>query len=329
MWRTAIIGYGASAEYFHRVCMARSGKFDPVVAFDSAVGRRDAALAHGFREALDLDSLPKALVANNIAVVVVASPNAAHRSGIAASIEVGASIIVDKPAVVDGEDFAALTRESRERGCWLLPFHNRAHDNDHRLVLDALTRREIGELLRVDVAISQPRPWNTFATPSFDPTWRLQRRWGGGVLNDWGPHVFDQLHRVLGGPLRVVGGRAAGANSDRVESMITVTLLRADIEARVVISACEPDAAERWRLVGTDGTIVVRGSDGEGEVVVHRPEGTRQARYFNGPELGVSIYEALDAALSGRDTATANRMIDDGIAVYDLLGRVRSSLGPP
>lgn len=324
-FKVAILGFGASAMYFHSASIAAVPTLRVVAAFDPVEPQRQVARRRGIEHALDPALLRSSIHELGLDVVVVCSPNSEHLSQALEALEAGAHVMIEKPVCFDAESFARLLEVADRRGRRLVPFHNRRHDTDHQEVVRGVRTGVIGRLCRVDLTAARVGPWSDHATPAFDPTWRAQSRWGGGVWNDWGPHLLDQLLRIVddGLPRCTDAWFASGGTSGTAESMAVVQFRWETCVGRILVSSNDAEPHERARVVGTDGTIVVRGNDSSGEVIITTATGASTRRYATPPDSGAPLYRLLVEALAGGPTSELNRLLVEAGMVYDLLGRAR------
>lgn len=324
MWRTALVGFGSSAEYFHLVSLRRAGEFQVIAVFDPVLARRQVAVHLGIPHVFDIDALQSQLYALSIQILVVSSPNSTHTALANAGLEAGVAVIVEKPVCLTGSEFAALEHAAARCGTWLVPFHNRLYDADQTMVEAAVKSGRIGRVLRVDLTCTQWGPWQAYASPEFDPSWRSQRHYGGGVLNDWGPHLLHQCLRLLPAQPELVAAWAHASADTDVDAIVSLTLRAAQALARILISAGEATSPEKLRVVGETGCIVVRGTDMEGIVEINGVNGRDLTPYKNPPDGGNALYRLTHNALTHVGSDELALFNAEARSVYDLLDQARA-----
>ena len=328
--RIAVCGFGASATYFHLPLCSRQ-PFERVVAFDPVAERRQAAIDAGFAGAADVSDMSALVRERQIDIVVTTSPTAMHAEHATTALRAGAHVIVDKPVAPTSSSYARLLTVAAEERRAVVPFHNRAFDDDHRIALTLLRGGRLGRLLRIESAVGQWGPSCRFAVGSFHPRWRTEARYGGGALADWGPHKLEQLLAIFDRamPDEVAAATAGGVWSKDVEDVVDAWMRWGEVTAHLVISFAERTPLPRLRLVGSEATLTVTGNDAEGVVALDSGAGCEEWPYRNEVSAAFPIYgAALRAAVDG-DLTASEAMSRNGADVYRLMDRIRDAAAPP
>ncbi|HYC89758.1 MAG TPA: GNAT family N-acetyltransferase [Thermoanaerobaculia bacterium] len=323
--RAAVCGFGGAATYFHLPLIAAAG-FVPVAVFDPVESRRAAGLRHGFGSAYDIAELPSAVTRERIDVVIISSPNASHADHARTAMRAGANVIVEKPVAGSAAELAALLGVASDTGRTLIPFHNRIHDSDHAVALRIVRGGAIGRVIRVEATAARWGPANDYAARDFRPGWRKERTHGGGALADWAPHLLDKILDFAGiaPPLRTSAFSAAGIWSDEVDDVTGATLEWPHLVATLLVSLVDAAPAERFRICGTAGTIVVTGTDEKGIVAVHQPGGEIfPYPYQTSPMNALSLYRAVG------DRRATYELQDRAHVVYETIDAIRAAAARP
>lgn len=189
--RSGFLGGGFMAQVHSRA--ARAAGATPAVLASSSLERAQAAAEDlGIdRAAADIDDL----LAADIDIVHVCTPNATHAAFALAVISAGRHVICEKPLATNTDDARALADAAAERGVVAaVPFVYRYHP----MVREARARiaaGEIGDLLTVDCGYLQD--W--MLLPG-DDDWRVTSADGGPsrAFADIGSHLCDLLEFVAG-----------------------------------------------------------------------------------------------------------------------------------
>jgi len=150
------------------------------------------------------------------------------------------------------------------------------------------------------------------------------------MLNDWGPHLFDQLLLLVPSPVVSVFGRLYSKIwSEEVEDHFLPELLFAGgLPALAEASNNHRLAQDRWCIVGTEGTLRVQGGgpDSWSSAVIRRasrrfPEETR----YELPRLELSsgFYDEFVKALQAGTPLPVQP--DQVLRVMEVIEAVRSS----
>jgi len=127
-----------------------------------------------------------------------------------------------------------------------------------------LNESTLGEVYRIESRYTHySGTWGTWGAEGVKNPWRLKKQYGGGLLNDWGPHLFDQLLLLTDSRVKTLFAKTyAKIWSKEVEDHFWAEILfENSLSARVEASNNFRLAQSRWCIVGTEGTLAVEGGD--------------------------------------------------------------------
>lgn len=238
MIRTGLVGYGLAGSVFHEPLISACDLFELTAVLTS----RD--------HPLKVDSLEHLFGRSEL--VVIASPNQSHFPIGGAALEAGKHVVIDKPFTVTTDEAKRLIEIARGQDLLLSAFHNRRWDGDFLTVEKILPR--LGELFLFE------SNWDRFR-PTIKKGWREEPEAGGGLLNDLGPHLIDQVMKLFGMPDTVeadIGSQRAGAKvDDYFDITLTFGRKRACLRSSSVVAARRP----RFGVHGALGSFVKTGLD--------------------------------------------------------------------
>jgi scyllo-inositol 2-dehydrogenase (NADP+) len=248
--RVGLIGHGLAGAIIHAPLIEAAGGFRITAVATSRpetlASRRDAPRA-------DSDPLGVAQ-ADDVDLVVVASPNASHFVLARAALDAGKAVVIDKPFVLSVADADALIALAEQRGVLLTVFHNRRWDGDFIAVRDALQSGRLGEILLFEAR------WDRFR-PRAAPSWRNSDEVGAGVLWDLGPHLIDQMLQLFGSPDAIMADIASqrpdAVADDYFELTFRYGRMRCVLSASSVVAAARP----RFAVHGVEGSFMTYGID--------------------------------------------------------------------
>lgn len=188
-------------------------------------------------------------------LVVLATPNDTHVPLATEAVRRGVAVVVDKPLGRTEQETAPLVALAEEAGVPLGVFHNRRWDGDFLTARDLLAEGALGELVLWESRFERWRP------EVGDP---VKERNRGGVLLDLGPHLVDQA-LVAAGQVRSVHAVVRAMRPGAVlDDDVQVTLQHVSgAVSLLVISALASQPGPRFRLLGTAGSWVKHGMDGQ------------------------------------------------------------------
>jgi scyllo-inositol 2-dehydrogenase (NADP+) len=325
--RLGFCGFGAAAEYFHLPLIQANDSFSCIAVVDPSSDRRQRAYELGFTQTGLPDDLSEMIRDLRLDIVVIASPNRCHYSQSLASLRAGAHILIEKPAAETVQHFDEIWELARSKRLTVVPFQNRRFDHDHVHAFSAFKDGRLGKLVRIDMSIAQWGPFNQFAVRAFNPDWRTEKRYGGGCLNDWGPHLLDRLLHFSNGlmPSKIHAVARSGKWSSDVDDLLVAIYEWDSWFARIMISTVDASPLERVRICGTQATLTVLGDDLKGEIVVNGSTETRRSPYENSVFNASVLYDLMSRGVQG-ESGEVNDLVRSARRVLALLEKTRRSI---
>jgi len=249
--RTAILGYGRSGSTMHAGAIEGNPAFELVAACDIDRARlREAADRFGCAV---YDDYQKMLAEERLDLVCVITRSDQHCDMTCDCLAAGVSVVVTKPWATSAAEGERMVAAAEGAAGLLLPWLPARWGSDLRRLRELVAEDAIGRVFLVRRAVS------SFGTRC---DWQTERRFGGGYLLNWGPHIVDPPLVLAGAPVRSVYGRLRQTiNPGDVEDLFLAVLTLADgtvVQAEYTISV-EP--MPNWIVQGDRGTMVVRGRD--------------------------------------------------------------------
>ncbi|MFJ8724202.1 Gfo/Idh/MocA family oxidoreductase [Streptomyces sp. NPDC093269] len=255
--RVGLVGYGLAGSVFHAPLISATEGLvlDTVVTSNPERQKQARTEFPDVRTAATADELwPRA---DELDLIVVASPNKTHVPIATAALEVGLPVVVDKPIAGTAADARELAGLAEARGLLLSVFQNRRWDNDFLTLRKLLAEGELGDVLRFESRFERWRPqlkggWRESGDPAEV----------GGLLYDLGSHVVDQA-LVLFGPAASVYAesdvRRPGAETDD-DTFIAITHT-SGVRSHLYVSATTAQLGPRFRVLGSSAGYVKYGLD--------------------------------------------------------------------
>ena len=251
MVRTALIGYGLAARWFHRPLLTAAGAEVVMVVTRSPERRAEAAADLPAVRLLDApDDVWER--ASDIDLVVVATPPQTHAPLALEAVAAGVPCVVEKPFALNAHEARAVAGAAAAAHVPVIPFHNRRWDVDTLSLRHLLDNGALGTVWRHE---SRFERWRPQPRPG---AWReeLSSARGGGLLLDLGTHLVDQA-LTLYGPARLVyadvEARRDGADDDVHVVLQHDAGVTSDLWASAVAAAPGP----RLRVLGSRVGVVI------------------------------------------------------------------------
>ena len=303
--RVGLIGYGLAGSVFHA----------PLIAATEGLALDTVVTSHPDRQQQARGEFPDVRVAatpeelferaDELDLVVIASPNKTHVPLATAALKAGLPVVVDKPVAGTAAEARALAALADERGLLLSVFQNRRWDNDFLTLQKLLSDGELGDVWRFESRFERWRPqpkggWRESGDPAEI----------GGLLYDLGSHVVDQA-LVLFGPVTEVYAetdvRRPGAEADD-DTFLALTHA-GGVRSHLHVSATTAQLGPRFRVLGSRAGYVKYGLDPQ-EAALR--EGSRPG--------GFAEWGAEDQSLWGRIGSGESPLTGGGTPVPTLPG---------
>lgn len=250
MIRVGLVGYGMASRVFHA----------PLIA--AVPGIAVTAVASGKPEAVRVDLGDVAVVPTAdalfadpaIDLIVVATPTATHAPLAIAALRAGKHVVVEKPFATSLAEAQAVVTAAEVAGRKLWVFHNRRWDGDFMAVRDSIQAGTIGRVVHFEATFDRFRP-------DVIDRWREDGSPGSGLWFDLAPHLVDQALQLFGPPQAVSAEMAALRDGARADDWALVTLRYPDKRVVLHVSLLAIGAAPRFRVHGTQGSLVKQAID--------------------------------------------------------------------
>ena len=184
--KIAVVGYGGMGGW-HVDRLLNSDVAELAGIYDIRRSRCESAEEKGihaynsFRELLQDDS---------VETVTVAIPNDVHEEVVIKALEAGKNVICEKPVTLTSESLERMIAAAKKNGKLFSTHQNRRWDVDFLAMKQIYDSRELGDVINLESRIHGSR-----GIPS---DWRGEKRYGGGMLYDWGIHLIDQILMIFG-----------------------------------------------------------------------------------------------------------------------------------
>ena len=241
--RVGVLGYGLAGRYFHVPFIRESARFELRAV---ATSRKEAAeQLPGARitDAVDI------LAADDIDLVVVATPHRFHVPQTLAALEAGKHVVVEKPVAVSSAEIAQLQQAAAAAERLVIPFQNRRWDGDFIAVRKLVASGMLGTIHHLEMHWPKYRPQPR-------GVWREVADELGGILNDLGPHLIDQTLQLFGMPQTVYGHVMIHRPNCTVDDAFRIQMeYGSGLYVLLEVDVLNGLTALRFAIRGTNGTF--------------------------------------------------------------------------
>ena len=285
--RYAVVGLGRAGWGIHVHQLRGRSDARIVAVVDPVEARRDEAIAEfGCRAYATLTKLLKH--ADDVDVIVIATPSADHAGDAKRTLRAGKHVIVEKPMATSLAEADAMIRTATESGRELFVHQNYRFYPEFLHLRETVDSGLIGRLYHIRNYISAFNRRND---------WQTLAKNGGGQLNNTAVHFLDQILQLLPGTVTAAMGdlqqiASAGDVEDHVKALLrTDAGATADIEISMAQNVSMP--LPKWVLCGTHGTLT--------------SDGTKSTIRWYDPAAAPPL-EAIDGAAADRKYGNADQL---------------------
>ncbi|MFA6934209.1 MAG: Gfo/Idh/MocA family oxidoreductase [Sphaerochaetaceae bacterium] len=263
--KAAIIGCGKNANELHTPILLKHPDFEMIGTYD-IVADRAQKLAKVFslngHTSCKAYESREALLASDVEYVAVLTDSHMHTEVAAACLRAGKNVLITKPWALNSEDAAFIIDEAKKAkekfGVSLMPFLPQNWGTDLSTIRDLISSGAIGKVYEIR------RRAGTFGK-RYD--WQLYKKFGGGYLNNWGPHLLGQLMAAVDEPIVKVCAEKKRVIMDGdcedtfIANMKTESGIILNCEHCIMV-----DKLPHWIVQGSEGTIFIT----DGTIDVHK-----------------------------------------------------------
>ncbi|MBC7958755.1 MAG: Gfo/Idh/MocA family oxidoreductase, partial [Vallitaleaceae bacterium] len=181
----AIVGFGGMGNW-HREFIETIDGLTVVGIYDIKASRCEYALENKLHVYENLDAV---LADAKVDIVLVATPNSAHKEISIKALKAGKNVICEKPAMMNSKELEEVMAVSKEVGKLFVVHQNRRWDADFLTIKAIYDQNLLGEIYTLESRVHGSR--------GIPGDWRQEKEHGGGMLLDWGVHILDQMLMMI------------------------------------------------------------------------------------------------------------------------------------
>lgn len=205
MKKVAVIGYGGQGAW-HCNQILKSDVTELAGTYDIKPERCKAAKDNGI---FVYESNEAIFADESVDIIVVATPNDVHEDLVVNGLLAGHNVICEKPVALSVDSFDRMVEAQNKSGKLLTVHQNRRWDVDFLGVKSVIDSGEIGEVIRIESRIHGSR-----GIPS---DWRCIKKYGGGMILDWGVHLIDQMMQLIPDKITTVNCVTTNITNEEVD----------------------------------------------------------------------------------------------------------------
>jgi len=251
--KLGVIGYGGMGKW-HAANAPRAG-VEIAAVCDIEEEKISQGIADGFKTYSDADAL---LADPEVNTVILTVPNYLHKEMCIKAAKAGKNVITEKPAAMNVAELDEMEAACKEAGVFFTSHQNRRWDRDMLIVKKAYDEGLLGRIFTIESKLHSGN--------GYMHEWHLYKKYGGGMIYDWGVHLIDQiLFMMPDAKIKSVYADIKNVLHDEVDDYFKI-ILKMDngITAHIELSTYILEYQPRWLVGGDKGTMIVKsfGCDG-------------------------------------------------------------------
>lgn len=266
IYSLVIVGYGGMGSQHGRK-LENVSRIKVTGIFDINETRQDAARAQGYKIYEDYQAV---LDDPSVDIVLIATPNDSHHPITIQALNAGKHVICEKPAMMNSQEVEEVMRASEQTGKVFMVHQNRRWDEDYLAVKKLVDENVLGDVFYVETRVHGSR--------GIPGDWRHDLNRGGGMLLDWGVHLFDRLLLLFPQKVISVYAKLSYILGHEVDDGIKVYLtFEGGRTALVEVGTTNFISLPLWYVTGLSGTATIEDWDMNGKVATWDQADTKDA----------------------------------------------------
>lgn len=266
IYSLVIVGYGGMGSQHGRK-LENVSRIKVTGIFDINETREEAARAQGYKIYEDYQAV---LDDPSVDIVLIATPNDSHHPITIQALNAGKHVICEKPAMMNSQEVEEVMSASEQTGKVFMVHQNRRWDEDYLAVKKLVDENVLGDVFYVETRVHGSR--------GIPGDWRHDLNRGGGMLLDWGVHLFDRLLLLFPQKVTSVYAKLSYILGHEVDDGIKVYLtFEGGRTALVEVGTTNFISLPLWYVTGLNGTATIEDWDMNGKVATWDQADTKDA----------------------------------------------------
>lgn len=245
--KLGIIGYGGMGKW-HAKNAPRAG-VEIVAVCDIEEEKINCAKEEGYKVYSSADELLKDKQVNTVILTV---PNHLHKEMCIKAAQAGKNVIAEKPVALNVGELDEMETACKKEGVYFTVHQNRRWDRDMLIVKKAIDDNMIGKVFTIESKLHSGN--------GYMHEWHLFKKYGGGMIYDWGVHLIDQiLFMMPQAKIKSIFADIKHVLHEEVDDYFKIILvLDNGITAHIELSTYILDYQPRWLVAGDQGTLIIK-----------------------------------------------------------------------
>lgn len=251
--KLGVIGFGGMGKW-HAQNAPRAG-VEIAAVCDIKEERFAEAEEMGFKIYKSADEL---LADSEVNTVILTVPNHLHKEMCLKAALAGKNVITEKPAAMSTAELDEMEAACKKAGVFFTAHQNRRWDRDMLIVKKAYDEGLLGNIFTIESKLHSGN--------GYMHEWHLYKKYGGGMIYDWGVHLIDQALLMMPGvKLKSIFADIKSVLHEEVDDYFKIILkMENGITFHIELSTYILEYQPRWLVAGDKGTLIIKtfGCDG-------------------------------------------------------------------
>ena len=256
-----IIGFGYVG-HKHELKVLETEGAELIAICDIIPERMEDAKSTNIKKFTDADELLKL---KEIDTVIISVDNIYHKDMVMKAARAGKNIICEKPVGMNVKELDEMEAVTKECGVIFTVHHQRRYDRDYRVIKEVYDSGELGDIYTIQSKLCG------FNGNMHD--WHVYKKFGGGMLYDWGVHLIDQILWMVPAKLISIYAEVRNVINFEVDDYFKLIFkfdnkVTAEIELGTYMLTDKPNWFEHhWFMGGNKGSVYTDGFNPCGKIV--------------------------------------------------------------
>ena len=253
--KLGIIGYGGMGKW-HAENAPRAGVEIAAVCDNNQV-RQQEAVDGGHKMYKSAEELLKD---QNVNTVILTVPNHLHKEMCIKAARAGKNVITEKPAAMTVAELDEMEAACREEGVFFTAHQNRRWDRDMLIVKKAYDEGLLGNIFTIESKLHSGN--------GYMHEWHIYKKYGGGMIYDWGVHLIDQILFMMPGvKVKSIYADVQNVLHEEVDDYFKILMkMENGITVHIELSTYILEYQPRWLVGGDKGTMIVKNFACDGNI---------------------------------------------------------------
>ncbi|AGF58042.1 Gfo/Idh/MocA family protein [Clostridium saccharoperbutylacetonicum] len=255
-----IIGFGFMG-HIHEKMFDSMEDIKVVAICDIDEEKMSDAITEGVIKTTSVDEL---LEIKEINTVVISISNHVHKEAVIKAAKAGKNIICEKPAAMSVAEYDEMIAAVKDAGVLFTVHQQRRFDEDFRTAKEVYDQKALGKVFTIQSML--------YGINGNMHDWHVFKKYGGGMLYDWGVHLIDQMLYMVDSPIKTIYADLRNVINEEVDDYFKILFrfengITGEVELGTYFLADKPKWFERhWFIGGDTGSMYCDGFEPEGKI---------------------------------------------------------------